>query len=341
MNSGAAFHGAAAGGRRDSVPGAAPADATSAVEDPANQGYDMQALEATTAQTAPGYAAATARSDAAQGQQASLEGNMAELLEAAAKATTESQRHAAAQQQQLQQQQQQQQHGGGLRKIARNTDLRGTAMHEEEVLAAGQKRKRTTSPDGGEAVLEDESGRAGSQSPRKRARQTPEVHSHTPMAHTPMSGADHHGHYHQSPELQQQQQHQAGFGGMTPDARAVGVHSAAALFRTPSTGSGGTAKKHTRPPMSKLFSSLQLTPENFLRLQAAAKQYMLDEAHPERQSCVGSRGKGDTDMVKLRLFNCCRDFLGDGIGERFFGPDVPAPTETELGHAVAAEDGDQ
>ncbi|KAF2141643.1 uncharacterized protein K452DRAFT_287594 [Aplosporella prunicola CBS 121167] len=81
--------------------------------------------------------------------------------------------------------------------------------------------------------------------------------------------------------------------------------------------------------MSKLFTSLQLTPENFLRLQAAAKQYMLDEAHAERQSCVGSRGKGDTDMVKLRLFNCVRDFLNDGVGERFFGPDVPAVTEAE------------
>ncbi|EKG13993.1 hypothetical protein MPH_08867 [Macrophomina phaseolina MS6] len=122
--------------------------------------------------------------------------------------------------------------------------------------------------------------------------------------------------------------HQGTFG--ISDARSVVVHSAAAaaLFRQPSTSSA--AKKHTRPPMSKLFASLQLTPENFLRLQAAAKAYMLDEAHPERQSCVGSRGKGDTDMVKLRLFNCCRDFLNDGIGDRYFGPDVPAPTENEV-----------
>lgn len=51
------------------------------------------------------------------------------------------------------------------------------------------------------------------------------------------------------------------------DARAAGVHSAAALFRPPSDSS----KKYTRPPMSKLFASLELTPEDFLYLQAAAK----------------------------------------------------------------------
>lgn len=111
------------------------------------------------------------------------------------------------------------------------------------------------------------------------------------------------------------------------DARAAGVHSAAALFRQPSA----TSKKYTRPPMSKMFSSLGLSPENFLYLQAAAKAYMLDEAHPERRDCVGQRGKGDTEMVKLRLWNCVRDFLDrEGNGERFFGegagstPDVGA-----------------
>ncbi|PGG95886.1 hypothetical protein AJ79_09823 [Helicocarpus griseus UAMH5409] len=100
------------------------------------------------------------------------------------------------------------------------------------------------------------------------------------------------------------------------DARAAGVHSAAALFRQPSA----TSKKYTRPPMSKMFSSLGLTPENFLHLQAAAKAYMLDEARPERRDCVGQRGKGDTEMVKLRLWNCVREFLeGEGNGVRFFG----------------------
>lgn len=102
------------------------------------------------------------------------------------------------------------------------------------------------------------------------------------------------------------------------EARAVGVHSAAALFRQPSSN-----KKHTRPPMSKLFASLELSPENFLHLQSAAKGFMLDDEHPERRDCVGQRGKGDTEMVKLRLWNCVRQFLDDeGNGERFFGENV-------------------
>jgi hypothetical protein len=108
------------------------------------------------------------------------------------------------------------------------------------------------------------------------------------------------------------------------DARAAGVHSAAALFRPPSDSS----KKYTRPPMSKLFTSLELSPENFLYLQAAAKQFMLDPAHPERQACVGNRGKGDSDMVKLKLHHCVREFLeNDGWGEKYFGENAPPPGE--------------
>ncbi|KAF1834475.1 hypothetical protein BDW02DRAFT_331240 [Decorospora gaudefroyi] len=129
------------------------------------------------------------------------------------------------------------------------------------------------------------------------------------------------------------------------DARAAGVHSAAALFRRTSER---TSRKYTRPPMSKLFMSLQLSPEGFLQLQASAKAYMLDSLHPERQSCVGNRGKGDTDMVKLRLFNCVRDFLNDGIGERFFGEHVEKPGEKDaieaaraLGEEKAADAGER
>jgi hypothetical protein len=117
------------------------------------------------------------------------------------------------------------------------------------------------------------------------------------------------------------------------DARAAGVHSAAALFRR---SSEKTSRKYTRPPMSKLFISLQLTPENFLHLQAQAKLYMLDSAHPERQNCVGNRGKGDTDMVKLRLFNCVREFLNNGLGEHFFGEHAEAPGEMESLDAARA-----
>jgi hypothetical protein len=93
--------------------------------------------------------------------------------------------------------------------------------------------------------------------------------------------------------------------------------------------------------MSKLFMSLQLSPENFLQLQAHAKAYMLDTTYPERQNCVGNRGKGDTDMVKLRLFNCVRDFLNDGIGEQFFGENVEKPGEREAIEAARALGEDQ
>ncbi|KAL6705831.1 hypothetical protein ACN47E_006291 [Coniothyrium glycines] len=120
---------------------------------------------------------------------------------------------------------------------------------------------------------------------------------------------------------------------LTVDARAAGVHSAAALFRRTSER---MSRKYTRPPMSKLFMSLQLTPENFLQLQAQAKAYMLDTAHPERQNCVGSRGKGDTDMVKLRLFNCVRDFLSNQVGEQFFGENVEKQGERDAIEAARA-----
>lgn len=110
------------------------------------------------------------------------------------------------------------------------------------------------------------------------------------------------------------------------DARAAGVHSAAALFRPASD----LSKKYTRPPMSKLFASLELSPENFLYLQAAAKQYMLDPAHPYRQSCVGNRGRGDSDMVKLKLHHCVREFLEQGgWGEKYFGANAPPPGEPD------------
>jgi hypothetical protein len=117
------------------------------------------------------------------------------------------------------------------------------------------------------------------------------------------------------------------------DARAAGVHSAAALFRR---STEKTSRKYTRPPMSKLFMSLQLSPENFLQLQAQAKAYMLDTTYPERQNCVGNRGKGDTDMVKLRLFNCVRDFLNDRVGDEFFGENVEKPGERDAMEAARA-----
>ena len=98
------------------------------------------------------------------------------------------------------------------------------------------------------------------------------------------------------------------------------LQSVSALFRRTSNSS----KKYTRPPMSKLFTSLELSPEGFLQLQAAAKAYMLDESYPDRRETVGQRGKGDSELVRLRLWTCVKDFLeAEGNGKRFFGRDVP------------------
>ena len=97
------------------------------------------------------------------------------------------------------------------------------------------------------------------------------------------------------------------------------TNASSSLFRNVPT----SGKKHTRPPMSKLFASLELSPEHFLQLQAVAKAYMLDDAFPERKETVGVRGKGDSEVVKLRLWNCVKDFLdSQGNGLKFFGPEV-------------------
>ena len=95
--------------------------------------------------------------------------------------------------------------------------------------------------------------------------------------------------------------------------------AASALFRKPSVNS----KKYTRPPMSALYIALELKPEDFLQLQSAAKNFMLDPDYPDRQDTVGQRGKGDSELVKLRLWQCVKDFLeNEGMGEKHFGPHV-------------------
>jgi len=111
------------------------------------------------------------------------------------------------------------------------------------------------------------------------------------------------------------------------DARAIGVHSAAALFRAPSE----LSKKYTRPPMSKVFNSLELSAEGFLRLQAAAKRYMLDPAHPERKNGVGNRSKGEPGQVRLDLSKSVREFLERGPGEEYFGTDSASLVDGEDG----------
>ncbi|KAF2271019.1 hypothetical protein CC78DRAFT_527967 [Lojkania enalia] len=202
------------------------------------------------------------------------------------------------------------------------TTAAGEATHAMNVSSDGVgkstqnkgKRKRTSSPlvDEASADTTTETGQGSLTSSNKRTRRAvptdPQLQGEDSVMHQASLGSD--------------SAAQSSSESLLVDARAAGVHSAVALFRKPSKE---TTRKYTRPPMSKLFMSLQILPENFLHLQARAKTYMLDPTHPERQSCVGSRGKGDTDMVKLRLFNCVRDFLDDGIGEQFFGEHVERP----------------
>jgi len=83
--------------------------------------------------------------------------------------------------------------------------------------------------------------------------------------------------------------------------------------------------------MHKLFTSLELTPEQFLHLQAGAKSYMLDKDHPERSDCVGNKGRADTTMTKLKLFGCVEAFLQDeGWGDRCFGVNAPGAENRKL-----------
>jgi len=122
--------------------------------------------------------------------------------------------------------------------------------------------------------------------------------------------------------------------GDAPDPAAetsIFQSSASVLFREPSTKS----KKYSRPPLGKVFASLELAPEHFLRLQNAAKAFMLDEAHPERRDVVGQKKHiGGSDVAKLNLWNCVDEFLSlHGYGEKFFGagagggvPDAPPRT---------------
>ncbi|KAE9964102.1 hypothetical protein BLS_008650 [Venturia inaequalis] len=82
------------------------------------------------------------------------------------------------------------------------------------------------------------------------------------------------------------------------------------------------AKKYTRPPTKRVFESLKLTPEEWVRLEGEAKAYMLDTSHPDRQSCVGNRANGPTNDTKINLYKTVQRFLESDIGARFFGVGV-------------------
>lgn len=104
--------------------------------------------------------------------------------------------------------------------------------------------------------------------------------------------------------------------------------SAAVLFREPSVKS----KKYSRPPLGKVYSSLELAPEVFLRLQNAVKSYMLDPEHPDRSDVVGhKRHSGGAEVAKLKLWNCVEEFLKhDDNGAKFFGRDTENPNERTM-----------
>lgn len=96
------------------------------------------------------------------------------------------------------------------------------------------------------------------------------------------------------------------------------IHAVTALFRRPSAAS----KRYGRKPISKLFMSLDVPVESFLRLQGAAKSYMLDERYPERREVIGSKRRAENDMSRLKLYSCVKYFLeNEGWGERCFGPE--------------------
>ncbi|RKF64749.1 hypothetical protein OnM2_016071 [Erysiphe neolycopersici] len=104
--------------------------------------------------------------------------------------------------------------------------------------------------------------------------------------------------------------------GLVSDARLAGIHAAAALFRRPSAAS----KKYTRAPISKIFISLDITAEMFLKLQGAAKVYMLDEKFPDRRKAIGAKSRSEKDLNKLKLYSVVKHFLEEeGWGEHCFG----------------------
>jgi hypothetical protein len=93
--------------------------------------------------------------------------------------------------------------------------------------------------------------------------------------------------------------------------------AAAVIFREPSEKS----KKYSRPPLGKVFTDMELAPERFLKLQNAAKAFMLDSNYPERKAVVGQKKESsNNDVAKLKLWTCVEQFMDvDYNGEKYFG----------------------
>ncbi|KAF2435405.1 hypothetical protein EJ08DRAFT_729897 [Tothia fuscella] len=105
----------------------------------------------------------------------------------------------------------------------------------------------------------------------------------------------------------------------TPQNSRSGPDASSALFRK---ASRAPAKKYTRPPTKDVFQSLKIGTEEWVRLEAEAKAFMLDETHPERQASVGNRGAAPTNDTKIQLFKTVQKFLAEGSGDAHFGAHV-------------------
>jgi hypothetical protein len=99
-------------------------------------------------------------------------------------------------------------------------------------------------------------------------------------------------------------------------ADPTGPDPSFALFRK---SSRPPVKKYTRPPTKKVFESLKITPDEWVRLEGKAKAYMLNANYLERQAYVGNRSSGPANDTKINIFNTVQKFLENNIGERFFG----------------------
>ncbi|KAG9236687.1 hypothetical protein BJ875DRAFT_482075 [Amylocarpus encephaloides] len=78
--------------------------------------------------------------------------------------------------------------------------------------------------------------------------------------------------------------------------------------------------KNGRASVSELFLSLQVSIEQFVNLEGAAKDFMLDENHLERRECVGKTKKANNIAIQQQLIACVECFLlNEGWGEQCWG----------------------
>lgn len=111
-------------------------------------------------------------------------------------------------------------------------------------------------------------------------------------------------------------------GGRSSDSLPTNSPNTAVLFRE----AGPNARKYSRPPIAKMFQSLELVPENFLKLQNDAKAWILDPAHPERRDIIGEkRMTGGQDLARIRLWSVVEKYLKEGAGEHYFGHAAVTP----------------